>query len=327
MKVNKELFSKFGIDCKRYSDFIESLEDGEGKSAHHIYPRALFNSDEVIHITNEHHTMAHILLALDCSEAPLTPEIAKIIRGARARINFDKETVIEPELLEKVTLIIQKSVSLTTKIQWSNSETKEKMINGIKSTKQEQIKDSEYQRTVIPKYRKAQIELWKDPVYRENQIAALRAGWGKDSRKRQSDSKKVKYSTLEMKDKLSKAAQKRCSDSDYIERIKETKKTPMVRKKYAFFHLWEHLVKLSKDNLPLDYCFSKASKGKLNLMFNYFGYLLEALGISPEIINKYKELYPPRTEQPFSEDLVVWSKMTDSEWIQVKEYLNKILSL
>ena len=168
--------------------------------------------------------------------------------------------------------------------------------------------------------------MWKDPEYRENQIAALRAGWGEDSRKRQSDSKKVKYNTPEMKDKLSRAAQKRCSDSDYIERIKETKKTPMVRKKYAFFHLWEHLVKLSKDNLPLDYCFSRKSKGKLNLMFNYFEYLLEALGISPEIINKYKELYP-KTEQPFSEDLVVWSKMTDSEWIQVKEYLNNILSL
>lgn len=326
MKVNKELFSQFGIDCSRYSEFIESLEDGEGNSVHHIYPKALFSSDDVIHITSEHHTMAHVLLALDCSEAPITPETSKIIGGARARLCFDKDTVIEPELLEKVKRVIQKSKSLNAKIQWSDTETKEKMINSIKSTKQEQFKDSEYRRAVIPKYREAQIKVWKDPVYRESQIAALRAGWDEDSRKRQSESKKKRYNTPEMKDKLSKAAKNRCSDSDYIERIKETKKTPEVRKKYAFFRLWEHLVKLSKNNLPLDYCFSRRSKGKLNLMFNYFVYLLEALGISLEIINKYKELYP-RTEQPFSEDLVVWSKMTDSEWIQVKEYLNKTLSL
>ena len=127
MKVNKELFSKFGIDCKRYSDFIESLEDGEGNSVHHIYPKALFNSDEVIHITREHHTMAHILLALDCSKAPITPETSKIIGGAEARLCFDKETVIEPELLEEVRQVVQKAKSLKVKIQWSNSETREKM--------------------------------------------------------------------------------------------------------------------------------------------------------------------------------------------------------
>lgn len=327
MKVDKNLFIKYGVDCKRYAEFIESLVDGEGRSSHHVYPVAVFGErEEIIHITPEHHTMAHVLLAIDCDGIDMTLEVSKLVRGAKIRVGLDSDFEVPSCYKETLKRLIKEASSVTAANQWRDSEVKEKMKSSISISKREKFQNEEYRNELIPKYSKAQKDLWKDPSYRESQKAAMKAGWSdEDKRKKQSESVRAKFNTPEMKERFSKLAKERCSDEEYKKKVSESKKNPLVKKKYSYYHLWKHLVKLAEGNYPLDHLFSDKSVGKLNLLFNYFEYLLEALEIDSNIIQKYKKLYP-KTEKPFSEDLVAWSRMTDSEWSLVKEYLNKTLS-
>ena len=289
MKVDRRLFEEKGLKCDRYADFIDSLDKDFSKGNHHVYPKSVFlDNRELISLTPEDHTRAHLYLAEDNLDLERTKEVIQILGGIVTR--YSMGYVKNKDNPDRWTWYLED-------LEYFHKNFPENFISEISSG--------------LSKI------LWSDPVKKEEHKLLYRKGWDNESlRKWKSQQMRECYSKPEMKVKLSKAAKDRMTP-EVKQKIKDTKNRPEYIKRRHMLRCFHILKETPSRGVSIqDVIYQREWKDKeyKGMMFHYFSYFLKELGMTDNTIKWYQSKFE-KPEFPYSEELEVhrWIDPTDYE--------------